>query len=141
MAYINQTRATDRDPVAFLHGIENPVRKADGFRLLALMRRITGKPAVMWGRTLVGFGSFRYLSRSDQRGDFLMTGFSPRKSGLSIYVLSGFDEYHDFLAQLGRHTTGRSCLHIEKLADIDEVVLVQLITTACEDMERNYICS
>ena len=141
MASVNKTHATGQDPVAFLNSIEDPIKRDDSFRLLELMGKITGKPAVMWGTSLIGFGSYRYQYDSDHKGEYLVTGFSPRKANLSIYILPGFDDYQDLLKNLGRHKTGRSCLNLKKLADIDEAVLEQLIAAAYQDMLQKYTCS
>jgi len=141
MAYTNKTHATGEDPVAFLNTIEDPVKRDDSFRLLALMEKVTGKPPVMWGNSLIGFGSYRYQYDSGHKGEYLVIGFSPRKANLSIYILPGFDDYRALMKKLGTYMTGRSCLNVKKLADIDETVLEQLIGTAYQDMLQKYTCS
>ncbi len=141
MANSNKTHATNKDPVAFLQTVDDPIRQADSFVLLELMERITGKPPVMWGDSLIGYGSYQYRYASGREGVYLVTGFSPRKANLSIYILPGFDNYKNIMQNLGKYTTGRSCLNVKKLADIDLHQLEKLVACAYQDMTRLYACS
>jgi len=111
----------------FLAAVEHPVRRADGFRLLALMSGITGEPAQMWGPTIVGFGSYHYMYASGREGDAAAVGFSPRKSSLSLYGLTYGPEAAELLGRLGRHKLGAGCLYVNKLDDVDEAVLTELV--------------
>lgn len=130
----NKTRPTDQDVVEFLNGVEHKTRRADGFALLEMMKEITGEEAVMWGSSIVGFGSYHYKYASGREGDMPLVGFSPRKQSMTVYIMPGFDEYDDMLAQLGKHKTGKSCLYVNKLADVDQDVLRRLVRRAYEHM-------
>ena len=134
----NKTRPTDIDPADFIAGVAHPVRRADAETLLGLMTRVTGYPARMWGPTIVGFGRYHYRYDSGREGDFLITGFSPRKANLVVYILPGYDDISDQLALLGKHRIGKSCLYINKLADIDLEVLEQIVADGVARMRANY---
>jgi hypothetical protein len=121
------TKPTDANVEDFLNAVEHPQRKEDGFELLRIMREITKEEPVMWGPSIVGFGTYHYKYESGREGDMLVTGFSPRKRSLSLYIMSGFDEYDELLGKLGKHRVGKSCLYINKLADVDISVLKELI--------------
>jgi hypothetical protein len=123
----NKTQATGASVDEFLGSVEHPVRRGDGFRLLALMSRITGQPAEMWGPTIVGFGRYHYRYASGREGDSPAVGFSPRKSSLSLYGLTYGPDAAELLGRLGKHKSGAGCLYIYKLADVDEPVLSELI--------------
>lgn len=122
-----KTRPHDGDVEAFLEGVENDTRRADAFEILALMNRVTGEEPRMWGPSIVGFGSYHYVYESGREGDWFVTGFSPRKGSLAVYITSGFEGHDELLARLGKHSTGRSCLNIKKLADVDTDVLEELV--------------
>lgn len=117
-----KTKPTDMSVDAFLDGVENPVRRADGKALRALMERATGEPAVMWGPSIVGFGTYHYRYDSGHEGDSPRVGFSPRSANLVLYV-GGFPEYEALLARLGKHKRSKACLYLGKLADVDPDVL------------------
>ena len=123
----NKTTTTGASVEKFLAGIEHPVRHRDGLRLLALMAEVTGQPARMWGPTIVGFGRYHYKYATGREGDAAAVGFSPRKASLSLYGLTYGPEAAEWLAQLGRHRTGAGCLYINKLDDVDEAVLAELV--------------
>lgn len=123
----NKTRATDASVEDFLDGLENPARRRDGLRLLALMKENTGEMPVMWGPGIVGFGSYHYRYESGREGDTVAVGFSPRKGSLSLYGLTYAPEAAELLPRLGKHKVGAGCLYINKLEDVDEAVLVELI--------------
>lgn len=132
----NKTQATDADVRAFLEAVEHPVRREDGFALLDLFSRITGYQAKMWGPTIIGFGRYHYKYESGREGDFLATGYSPRKANLSIYIMPGYHDYTASLERLGKHKLGKSCLYVNKLADIDMAVLEELIRAGLTDLNR-----
>jgi len=134
----NKTQITDIDPVAFLAAVEHPTRRRDGEVLLEMMRRVTGCEPKMWGPSIIGFGRYHYRYDSGREGDHLITGFSPRKANLVVYVLPGYDDIGDQLAELGKHKLGKSCLYINKLADVDLTVLEQIVTDAVTKMRRDY---
>lgn len=134
----NKTQPTETSPHAFLETVTSEVRRRDGETLLAVMARLSGEPAVMWGGSMIGFGRYHYRYDSGREGDFFRLGFAPRKSNLSIYIVPGFDDYGDLLKDLGPHKTSVSCLYIKRLADIDMPALEALIARAWADMARRY---
>jgi hypothetical protein len=129
--------ATSKEPVTvptdasvddFLAAVPDERRRADAQRLCAILREVTGAPAVMWGQSIVGFGSYRYTYESGRTGDWPLVGFSPRKQHLVVYLVGGFEERHaSVLARLGRHKTGKGCLYLKRLDDVDEGALRELI--------------
>lgn len=129
-----KTRPTGRSVARFLAGITDEERRRECRAVVRLMRDVTGKPAKMWGPSIVGFGSFRYRYDSGRAGDWLQTGFSPRKGALTLYVMPGVRRYPDLLARLGKFTTGVSCLYVKRLADIDQSVLKTLIRRSMKDL-------
>jgi hypothetical protein len=131
----NKTIATSADVLEFLDGIEHPVRRSDGHALNALLSRVTGVPAKMWGPSIIGFGRYHYLYKSGREGDFLATGFSPRASNMSIYIMPGYQDYTEILSRLGKHKLGKSCLYVNKLEDIDLAVLEELIRAGLKDLD------
>lgn len=128
----NKTVKTGASVEDFIAGVENRRRREDGVALLEMMREITGLEPEMWGPSIVGFGDLNYKYESGREGDMFLTGFSPRKRSLSLYVTSEFDMYEALLARLGKHRRGASCLYINKLADVDVDVLRELVRRAYE---------
>ncbi len=133
-----KTKQNDADVDAFLGAVANARRREDSFTVLELMKRITGEEPRMWGAAIVGFGSYRYKYASGRSGEMPRIGFSPRKQSLTVYVMPGFSGYDELLSRLGKHRTGRSCLYINKLADIDMGVLEELIGSALDAMREKY---
>lgn len=133
-----KTRETAASVEEFLNGIENRTRREDGLAMLDLMREVTGEEARMWGSSIVGFGSYHYVYESGREGDAMLTGFSPRKQNLAIYVMPGFSAYDSLLDKLGKHKTGKSCLYINKLADVDLKVLRTLVRRSVQVMRNKY---
>lgn len=125
-----KTRATEVAVDDFLDAVPDPVRREDGKALRALMERLSGCPAVMWGPTIVGFGRYRYKYESGHEGEMCRVGFSPRKAELVLYVLDSNADQSELLGRLGRHKTGKACLYIKKLADVDMAVLEELVRTS-----------
>ena len=134
----SKTKPTDASVEDFLNAVEHPQRREDGFELLRIIGDITKEEPVMWGPSLVGFGSYHYKYESGREGDWPITAFSPRKRSLSVYIMSGFDEYSELLGKLGKHRVGKVCLYINKLADVDISVLKDIIKKSVEKliMER-----
>lgn len=127
---------------SFLDGVEHPVRRADGKAVRAMMERITGEPAVMWGPSIVGFGVYHYRYASGHEADMCRIGFSPRSANLVLYV-GGFPEYEELLAKLGKHKRSKACLYLNKLADVNLKVLEEIIRrtyAATEDIDRCPVC-
>ncbi len=133
-----KTKQTDQAVEEFLASVENDKRRADAEVVADIMTRVTGAPAKMWGSAIIGFDTYTYKYESGKTGDWMITGLSPRKSSLSVYIMPGFDAYADKLAKLGKYKTGKSCLYINKLEDIDLEVLEDLIATSVKDMRAKY---
>ena len=129
-----KTKATDASVEAFLHGVESEKKREDAFAILALMAEVTGEPPKLWGSSIIGFGSYHYKYASGHEGDACLTGFSPRKQNLVLYILAGFDQYDALLAKLGKYKIGKSCLYLNKLADIDPDVLRELVAQSVAHM-------
>lgn len=134
----NKTRATNASVKQFLLGIEDRQQRRDLKKIAAMMRRATGKRARMWGPGIVGYGSYHYRYESGREGDFLITGYAPRKQAMAIYILPGFARFGKLMDKLGTYKTGKSCLYIKRLADVDEKVLEQLIRDAVNYMRKHY---
>lgn len=132
----NKTKETDADVKAFLEAVEHPTRRADGLVLDELFRKVTGMTPKMWGPSIVGYGRYHYRYQTGREGDFLATGFSPRKANLSIYIMPGYSDFGPLLDKLGKHKKGASCLYVNKLADVDIDVLAELIKAGLEDLNR-----
>lgn len=129
-----KTRRHDGDVERFLNQVDHDRRREDAFKVLDLMRDVTGEPATMWGDSIIGFGSYHYHYASGREGDWFLTGFSPRKQNLTLYIMSGFDAYEALLKKLGKFKTGKSCLYINKLEDVDMDVLRELVRQSAEHM-------
>lgn len=134
----NKTVETKASVDVFLRGVKDPVRRADCQVLVDLMRRVSGEEPRMWGPSIVGFGSYHYRYDSGREGDFLRAGFSPRAQNLTLYIMDGFPRYEPLLTRLGKHTTGRSCLYIKRLSDVDMGVLEELVQASWDAMARRY---
>ncbi|GAA0306017.1 hypothetical protein GCM10009087_14930 [Sphingomonas oligophenolica] len=126
----NKTQATGASVEAFLAKVEPEQRRDDGRIVCAMMTRITGEPATMWGPSIIGFGTRHYRYESGREGDICRIGFSPRRAQLVLYIGAGSGRLDPLLATLGRHSTGKGCLYIRKLADVDQAVLEALIAKA-----------
>ena len=134
----NKTQATGASVTAFINSIDDKQRRADVRKVAAMMRKATGKRAKMWGPSIVGYGTYHYKYASGREGDFLMTGFSPRKQALTVYVIPGFTHFESLMNKLGKYKTGKSCLYIKRLPDIDEKTLEQLINRSVKHMRKHY---
>jgi len=132
-----KTKATAQNPKAFLNTIEPEQKKKDSFTLLEMFQRVTGEKAVMWGTSIVGFGMYHYKSeRSSQEGDWPLVGFSPRKQNLTLYIMHGNNDNQELLKKLGKHKASGGCLYLNKLSDVDEKVLTQLIEASFRYMKK-----
>ena len=138
MAEKNKTQPTSISPKDFLETVEHPGKRHDGLVLLDLFGRITGWQPRMWGPSIVGYGRYHYRYDSGREGASLVTGFSPRKSALSIYIMPGYRDMSAMLARLGKHKIGKSCLYINKLADVELTVLEQIVEEGIAYMRNNY---
>lgn len=128
----NKTQPTDASVTAFLDAVENETRRSDARRVLELMREVTGEEPRMWGPGIVGFGDYHYRYDSGREGDWFLTGFSPRKANLVLYIMSGFPRHAELMERLGKHRTGKSCLYVNRLDDLDLDVLRELIRRSVE---------
>jgi len=133
-----KNRKNDNDVIEFLNRIDNEQRKQDCFKLLELFREITDETPKMWRSSIIGFGSYHYKYESGREGDWFLTGFSPRKSNLSIYITSGFKKNEAIMENLGTYKTGSSCLYIKKLSDIDLEKLKTLVEKSVKFMKEKY---
>ena len=132
-----KTKPTDANVETFLQSIADERKRQDSFALLEMMQAATDAPARLWGSNIVGFGSYHYTYASGRQGDWFVTGFSPRKQNLTfylagIYMTGGFEQHADLLARLGKHKLGKGCLYINRLQDVDQNVLAELITSAVQ---------
>jgi hypothetical protein len=127
MAYELKTKVNDASVKAFLDKVDNDQRREDALQLLDIFGKVTKEEPKMWGSSIIGYGTYTYKYASGQTGDWMITGFSPRKASLSLYIMSGFDGIQDLLAKLGKHKIGKGCLYINKLEDVDIKVLEKLI--------------
>lgn len=138
MATGNKTKPTDITPKNFVAALEHPVRRADSEVLLEVFARLTGMTARMWGPTIIGYGQYHYKYESGREGDMPITGFSPRKTSLVLYIMPGYSKLGPMLARLGKHKLGKSCLYVKKLADIDMTVLEEIIGYGVEDVRARH---
>lgn len=138
MAKPVKTRPEAGDVGAFLDAVEDPRRREDSRVVLEMMRAATGCEPVLWGPGIVGFDRYHYRYDSGQDGEWPIVGFSPRKQALVLYVMPGFSGYDALLAKLGKFTTGKSCLYVKRLSDVDLEVLDALVRASVADMRRRY---
>ena len=134
----NKTKPTNLSPSEFVASVEHPQRRADGKTLLAWFENVTGLKPKMWGPSIIGYGRYHYKYDSGREGDFMIIGFSPRKGNMSIYILPGYRDMSDKLARLGKHRTGKSCLYVNKLSDIDMDVLKEMVEDGVAYMRDTY---
>lgn len=133
-----KTKPTEQSVESFLNKIGEEQVRDDCRTLMRLMKKITGSPAKMWGSSIIGFGKYHYKYESGHEGDSCLTGFSPRKQNISIYVMPGYTEHGNFLEQLGKHKAGKGCLYIKKLDDVDMSMLEKLIKQSVEVLRKKY---
>jgi hypothetical protein len=129
-----KTQKTDASVAGFLEGVPDERRREDAYAILELMQEVTGEEPVMWGTSIVGFGSYHYEYASGRKGEWPLVGFSPRKQNMTLYIMDGFDAYDSLLADLGKHKTGKSCLYMNKLEDVDKGVLRELVKRSVDHM-------
>lgn len=120
----------------FLNSVEDEQKRADCFEIAKIMQQVTKEKPKMWGASIVGFGTYHYKGASGREGDWMLTGFSPRKQNLTLYLMGGFDMHKDLLKKLGKFKTSVGCLYIKKLDDIDKKVLKQLVTQTVKTMKK-----
>lgn len=132
-----KTKKNDDDVIAYLNAVEPEKKREDSFAILKLMEEVTGEKARMWGASIIGFGSYHYTYASGREGDWMLVGFAPRKQNLTLYIMSGFDNYGNLLDKLGKYKTGKSCLYIKKIEDVDTDVLRDLVKQSVAHMKEN----
>lgn len=135
----NKTKPTDESVEAYLQSVEHEQKRADSFKILKLMQTVTGKEPQMWGSSIIGFGKLRYKYESGREGDWFLTGFAPRTQNLTLYIMSGFEGYDELMSKLGKYKTGKACLYINKLADVDEDVLRELVQKSADHVAKNSV--
>jgi len=133
-----KTVATRKRVADFIASIEDPQRRSECKAVMKMMRRVTGKNAVMWGDSIVGYDRYKYTRANGREFEFFRTGFSPRKTALTLYIMPGYTDFSALLKKLGPHKKGKSCLYLKRLSDIDMDVLEELIQAGIDDMNRRY---
>ena len=134
-----KTKVTRKSPLTFIKGCHDEKKRQDALDLLKIFIEATGEQPKMWGESIVGFGQYHYESeRSNQKGDWPLTGFSPRKAALTLYIMPGFETYTDLMKDLGTYKTSRSCLYVKRLSDLHLPTLKKLIKRSVADMRRKY---
>jgi len=133
-----KTKPTGQDVNAFIDSIGDERKRRDAFTILSLMEKLTKSRPQMWGPSIVGFGRYHYRYESGREGDWFLTGFSPRKQSLTVYIMSGFNRYGELMAGLGKYKTGKACLYINKLTDVDMQILEALIAESIAYLKARY---
>ena len=134
----NKTAPTDASVTDFLNAVEPEKRRRDGFRALEIMKRVTGLEPVMWGPSIIGFGSYHYKYESGREGDMIAVGFSPRKANMVFYIIHGFGNYEEQLSRLGKYKHGKSCLYITDLDKVDLDVLEEICESSYKYVQEKY---
>jgi len=135
----NKTKVTEASVDSYIAAIGDETRRKDCETLANLMTRATEQPPKMWGTSIVGFGSYHYKYDSGREGDSCLVGFSSRKGDITLYLVGNFPGLEDLLASLGKHKRGKGCIYIHRLADVDQQILVQLVTGAFTERKRHYL--
>ncbi|MEH7254234.1 DUF1801 domain-containing protein [Neobacillus niacini] len=136
--YELKTKETDTSVIEFIEQVDNPKKREDAYRLLDIFTETTGFEAKMWGPSIIGFGSYHYKYESGHEGDAPLVGFSPRKAKISLYFAPGDTKREELLNRFGKHTTGKACVYVNKVADISEVVLKELINQSVLFLQEMY---
>ena len=130
-----KTKLNDASVEDFLNTVKDEQIRADCFEIAKIMKQVTKAEPKMWGSSIVGFGSYHYKGASGREGDWMLVGFSPRKQNLTLYIMAGFKRYDELMKKLGKFSTGKSCLYIKKLADVDKKVLKELVSESVQFMK------
>jgi len=134
----NKTKPNKASVAAFINSIEDKQKRSDVRKVAKMMREATGSRARMWGTNIVGYGTYHYKYESGREGEFMITGFAPRNQALTLYIIPGFRHFESLMSKLGKYKTGKSCLYITRLSDVDEKVLMQLIVDSVKYMRKNH---
>lgn len=138
MSYQQKTKETDNSVIEFIENVENPKKREDAYKLIDIFTETTGYEAKMWGPSIIGFGSYHYKYETGHEGDAPFVGFSPRKAKISLYFAPGEKMREELLKEFGKHTTGKGCVYINKVADIDIAILKELIIQSVEFLQKKY---
>ena len=130
-----KTKVNEASVEKFLNAVADEQTRKDCYEILKIMKQVTKEEPKMWGASIVGFGSYHYKGASGREGDWMLTGFSPRKQNLTLYLMHGFHVHKDLLKKLGKHKTSMGCLYIKKLDDVDKKVLKELVTESVKRMK------
>jgi hypothetical protein len=133
-----KTKQTDESVTKFLNSVEDERKRKDCFEIVEIIRQVTGMPPKMWGTSIIGFGSYHYKYESGHEGDMCLIGFSPRKQNIVLYSMGGAERNAELLQKLGKHKTGKGCLYINKLSDVNMDVLKKLIKNSFEHMKAKF---
>lgn len=132
-----KTKRNDQPVTQFLDSVDDEKKRSDSYIIKKMMEEVTGEPSVMWGDSIVGYGTYDYKYASGREASWMLTGFSPRKQNLTLYIMPGFDRYDELLGKLGKFKTGKSCLYINKLEDINVDVLRELVRQSVAHMKES----
>ncbi|MCM3619605.1 DUF1801 domain-containing protein [Sutcliffiella horikoshii] len=138
MGYEVKTKETDNSVIEFIEAVDSPQKREDAYKLLDIFTETTGYEAKMWGPSIIGFGSYHYKYPTGHEGDSMLVGYSPRKAKISLYFATGDTKREELLKNFGKHTTGKACVYINKVADIDENVLKALINQSVAFLRETY---
>jgi hypothetical protein len=138
MSYEQKTKETDNSVIEFIENVENPKKREEAYKLIDIFTETTGFDAKMWGPSIIGFGSYHYKYESGHEGDAPLVGFSPRKAKVSLYFAPGETKREELLKNFGKYTTGKACVYINKIADIEITVLKELITLSVQFLQKKY---
>lgn len=136
--YEAKMKENDADVIEFIEAVENPKKRQDAYKLLELFEQTSGFPAKMWGPSIIGFGAYHYVYKTGHEGDAPLVGFSPRKAKISLYVTTEHKDRERLHEKLGKHTSGKSCVYINKTEDVDLEVLKQLIKQSIDFLQELY---
>ncbi|MCM3159998.1 DUF1801 domain-containing protein [Metabacillus litoralis] len=136
--YEQKTKENDKSVIEYIESVESPKKREDAYKLLAIFTEVSGYQAKMWGPSIIGFGKYHYIYSTGHKGDAPLVGFSPRKAKISLYFATGDTEREKLLEKFGKHTSGKACVYINKLADIDTKVLEELISQSINFLRRTY---
>jgi hypothetical protein len=131
-----KTKVNNASVEGFLNTVKDEATRKDCYEIMKMMKQVTKEPPMMWGSSIVGFGSYHYKGKSGREGDWMLTGFSPRKQNLTLYLMGGFDSQKDLLKKLGKFKTSVGCLYIKKLDDVDRKVLKDLVAASVKRMKQ-----
>jgi len=131
-----KTKVNNASVTDFLNSVADEQKRNDSFEILKMMKQLSKADAKMWGTSIVGFGSYHYKGASGREGDWMLIGFSPRKQNITLYIMPGFDRYQKLMKNLGKYSTGKSCLYIKRLSDVDVNVLKELMTASLKVMKN-----